>query len=359
MFRIPLRRLTAFPNLKAAASPRPLVFAVLAVSLGWLASCSQPEQVVNVYSARHYDVDRALYETFTERTGIQVRLIEGGSDELIERMRTEGDASPADILITVDAGRLWRAKEAGVLKPIASDDLLAAVPPGLLDADSMWVGLSRRVRGIAYHKDRVDPGELTGILDLADPEWKGRICVRSSGNIYNQSLVASLIAMHGMERTEQWAAGFVSNLSRAPVGGDTDQLKAIAAGICDIALVNHYYLARLIASDDPAENEIGRKIGLYFPPAAEGGAHVNVSGAGLAKHAPNRENAIAFLLYLTEDASQLLFTERNFELPIRDGAPRNPVLDPFGDPEPNPVSLTDYGVYNADAVRLMDRVGWR
>lgn len=323
------------------------------------ASCSRPEQVVNLYSARHYDVDRALYDTFTERTGIEVRLIEGGSDELLERIRTEGESSPADILITVDAGRLWRAKEAGVLQPIDAPALLASIPDGLIDADSMWIGLSRRVRAIAFHRERVAEAELRGVMDLADPKWKGRICVRSSGNIYNQSLVASLIAIHGVEQTERWAEGFVSNLARDPVGGDTDQLKAIAAGICDIALVNHYYLARLMASGDPAEREIGERIGLHFPSADDGGAHVNVSGAGITRYAPNRANAIAFLEYLSEDASQLMFTEQNYELPIRNGAPRNPVLEPFGDPVPNPVSLTDYGRFNADAVRLMDRAGWR
>lgn len=330
-----------------------LFFAGLAIS------CSSSNEEVNVYSSRHYDTDLELYDKFTEETGIEVNLIEGGSDELIERMNSEGLNSPADVLITVDAGRLWRAKEAGVLQPYNSEQLNQVIPQELRDRDGEWVGLSRRVRGIIHHKDRVTPDELEGYWDLADDKWEGRICIRSSNNIYNQSLVASLIETHGIEETEEWATNFVENFARSPQGGDTDQIKAVAAGVCDVAVANHYYLARLITSDQQEDRDVAEQVEMYFPGEEYGGTHVNISGAGIAVNSPNRENAERFLEYLATEEAQQLYAIGNNEFPILTDMELPQVLQQFGSFESDAVNVTSYGENNPEAIRLMDRVGWR
>lgn len=332
--------------------------ALLLLLAGVAISCSSQEEV-NVYSARHYDTDLELYDNFTEETGIEVNLIEGGSDELIERINSEGVNSPADVLITVDAGRLWRAKEAGVLQPYESDQLDNTVPQELRDRDDQWVGLSRRVRGIIYHTDRVSPDELAGYWDLADDEWEGRVCIRSSNNIYNQSLVASLIETHGVEDTEEWATGFVENFARSPQGGDTDQIKAVAAGVCDVAVANHYYLARLMASDQSEDQEVAEQVAIHFPTEENGGTHVNISGAGIAVNSPNVENATRFLEYLATEEAQELYAIGNNEFPILENMELPSVLDQFGTFESDAVNVTSYGENNPEAIRLMDRAGWQ
>ncbi len=239
------------------------------------------QEVVNVYTARHYDTDEALYDNFTEQTGIEVNWIEGGSDELIERITSEGDNSPADVLITVDAGRLWRAKEAGVLQAIESEVLEARIPDYLQDPDNTWFGLSTRARVIIYNKEMVDPSMLSTYEALANPEFDDMICIRSSSNIYNQSLAASLIETLGVEATEEWAEGVVSNFARDPQGNDTAQIRAAAAGECPIVLANTYYWGRLMASDDPEDNAVAEAVGVFFPNQDGRGAHVNISGAGV------------------------------------------------------------------------------
>ncbi len=331
---------------------------ILIASLAFFYSCSESEEV-NIYSSRHYDTDLELYDQFTEETGIEINLIEGSSDELIERMRNEGINSPADVVITVDAGRLWRAKEADVLQPIESEYLEDVIPEQLRDVDDMWVGLSKRVRGIIYNKENVDPADLEGYMDLADEEWSGRLCVRSSNNIYNQSLVASLIESSGEERVEEWANGLVSNFARDPQGGDTDQIKAVAAGICDVAIANHYYLARLMQSSDEQDQEVAEKVDIYFPPAEFGGAHVNISGAGIAANSPNKENAIRFIEYLATEEAQQLYSIGNNEFPILQDMEVPGVLGEFGSFDSDAVNVTSYGENNPLAIRLMDRAGWR
>lgn len=326
---------------------------------GFVVSCSSNTEEVNVYSSRHYDTDLELYDKFTEETGIEVNLIEGGSDELIERMNSEGVNSPADVLITVDAGRLWRAKEAGVLQPYNSGQLDQVIPQELRDRDGEWVGLSRRVRGIIYHKDRISPDELEGYWELADDKWEGRICIRSSNNIYNQSLVASLIETHGIEDTEEWASNFVENFARSPQGGDTDQIKAVAAGVCDVAVANHYYLARLTASNQQEDRDVAGQVEVYFPGEEYGGTHVNISGAGIAVNSPNRENAVRFLEYLATEEAQLLYAIGNNEFPILETMELPQVLQQFGGFDSDAVNVTSYGENNPEAIRLMDRVGWR
>lgn len=324
----------------------------------FLISCSEGE-VVNIYSARHYDTDQQLYDNFTEETGIEVNLIEGSSDELIERINNEGVNSPADVVITVDAGRLWRAKEAGVLQPFESEYLNENISDEMRDPEGYWVGLSKRVRGIIYNTEAVDPTELEGYWELADDKWEGRICIRSSNNIYNQSLVASLIEIHGEEATDQWATDFVNNFARAPEGGDTDQIKAVAAGICDVAIANHYYLARLMQSDSEEDQEVASQVAMYFPPEEHGGTHVNISGAGVAANSPNEKNAIRFIEYLATEEAQQYYALANNEFPVLTGMELPEILNEFGDFDTDGVNVAMYGNNNPTAIRVMDRAGWR
>ena len=337
-------------------SPRNVL--LLISSLLILMSCSEGE-VVNIYSSRHYDTDLQLYENFTEETGIEVNLIEGSSDELIERINNEGVNSPADVIITVDAGRLWRAKEAGVMQSFESDYLEEKIDDEMRDPEGYWVGLSKRVRGIVYNIEAVDTTNLEGYWELADDEWEGRICIRSSNNIYNQSLVASLIESYGEEETEEWATNFVNNFARSPQGGDTDQIRAVAAGLCDVAVVNHYYLARLMQSDTEEDQEIASQVSMYFPPEEYGGTHINISGAGLAANSPNEENAIRFIEYLATEEAQQFYAIANNEFPVLDGMELPDVLEQFGDFDSDGVNVAMYGINNPVAIRVMDRAGWR
>ena len=238
---------------------------IAAILMGACSGSPSSEQVVNVYSARHYDIDDALYEQFTEQTGIEINLFEGKNDELLERIKSEGDQPQADVLITVDAGRLWRAEEEQLLQPIASEVLTQKIPESLRHPEGLWFGLTQRARILVYNKAKVQPSELSTYEALAGPEWKGRVCVRSSNNIYNQSLLGSFIESKGVETTEAWAKGLVSNFARAPKGGDVAQIKAVAAGECDVAISNHYYLARLATSEKPENKAVAEKVGGFLP----------------------------------------------------------------------------------------------
>jgi iron(III) transport system substrate-binding protein len=314
---------------------------------------------VNLYSSRHYDTDIALYESFTDETGIEVNLIEGSEDELIERIKAEGRNSPADVLITVDAGRLWRADQAGVLQPVSSAVLEERVPANLRHPEGKWFGLSKRLRGIVYAKDRVDPSEIIAYEDLADPAWRGRVCIRSSSNVYNQSLVGSMIETLGVEEAEAWATGLVTNLARPPQGGDTDQIKAVAAGECDVAVVNHYYLVRLIKSESEDDRAVADQVGIVFPNQDGRGAHANISGAGVVATAPNPDNAIRFLEYLSTPQAQAYFAQGNNEFPVVAEVKADPVLEAWGEIKTDEVNAAKYGENNPEAVKLMDRVGWK
>ena len=324
-----------------------------------LAASGAVAQEVNLYSSRHYDTDVALYDTFTEQTGIVVNLIEGDADQLLERIKAEGRNSPADVLITVDAGRLWRADQAGILQPVSSPVLEQAIPAELRHPEGKWFGFSQRVRGIVYAKDRVDPSEITSYEDLADPKWQGRVCIRSSTNVYNQSLVASMIEADGIEATEAWAKGLVDNLARPPQGGDTDQIEAVAAGECDVAVVNHYYFVRLLESEAAEERAIGDKVGILFPNQDGRGAHANISGAGVVATAPNKDNAVKFLEYLTTPQAQAYFAQGNYEFPVVEGVKLDPVLEQWGAIKTDAINAAKLGENNPDAVKLMDRVGWK
>ena len=314
---------------------------------------------VNVYSARHYDTDVALFEDFTEQTGITVNLIEGDADELIERVRSEGENSPADVLITTDAGRLWRAEDAGLLASVESEALASAVPENLRHPEGQWFGLTKRARVLVYNTETVDPAELSTYENLAELEWEGRVCIRSSGNVYNQSLLASIIAAEGAEAAETWAQGLVENLARSPQGGDTDQIKAVAAGECDVAVVNHYYYARLAASEDAADQEVAAATALFFPNQEGRGTHVNISGAAVLESAPNRENAVQFLEFLATPEAQEVFASGNYEYPVVEGVEMAAIVQDFGDFTEDTLNVAVLGENNPEAVRIMDRVGWQ
>ena len=313
--------------------------------------------VVNVYSARHYDTDLALYERFTERTGIEVNLIEGGSDALIERIRNEGEYSPADLLITVDAGRLWRAHQQGIFQPIESAVLDDRVPAHLREPGGHWFGLSKRARVVVYNKAAGLPDGISRYEDLADERLRGKVCMRSSGNIYNLSLLGSLIEHDGEAAAQDWAKGVVANFHRSPQGNDTAQLRAVAAGECGFSVANTYYIGRLLASDDAADLAVAQALGVLFPNQEGRGAHINISGAGVAKHAPNRANAVRFLEYLTSDYAQRLFAEGNNEYPVV-GEATGPIAI-LGDFKEDQLNAAVLGANQAQAVKTFDRAGWQ
>ncbi|MEX2570198.1 MAG: Fe(3+) ABC transporter substrate-binding protein [Gemmatimonadota bacterium] len=315
--------------------------------------------VVNVYSHRHYDTDQELFRRFTEQTGIEVNVVTASADELITRLENEGADSPADVLITVDAGRLHRAKDRGLLQPIESEVLDGSIPAHLRDRDGEWFGLTQRARIIAYHLDRVQSDELSTYEALAEPQWDDRVLIRSSSNVYNQSLLASLITHLGADVAESWAAGIVENMAREPSGGDTDQIMAVAAGAGDVAVVNTYYLARLAASEDPEEQRVAEQIGAFFPNQEDRGTHVNVSGAGVTRSSQNTENAIRLLEFLAGEEAQRLFAEANHEYPVRPGVAWSDVLTSWGEFEADELDLTRLGELNGAAVQIADRAGWR
>jgi iron(III) transport system substrate-binding protein len=316
--------------------------------------------VVNLYSARHYDTDKALYESFTKKTGIKVNLVEAKADELIERIKSEGANSPADVIITVDAGNLWRAKEAGILQPIASQVLTSAIPANIRDSDNQWFGLSQRARVIMYNKEKVKSSDLSTYEALTDPKWKGRILVRSSSNVYNQSLVGSMIPVNGAQKTETWAKGLVANLARQPEGNDTAQIKAVAAGQGDLAIANSYYIARLLKSDKADEKAIAQKIGVFFPNQSDRGTHVNISGGGVVKTAKNKDAAIKFLEYLVSSEGQEMFASRNNEYPIIKDVAVDPVVASFTQQAKfDNANAEVFGKNNPEALKISNRAGWK
>lgn len=314
---------------------------------------------VNVYSHRHYEADREIFRRFTEETGITVNVVTASADELITRLENEGAGSPADVLITVDAGRLHRAKERGLLQPVESSVLSANIPAHLRDTEGNWFGLTQRARILVHHVSRVQPSELSSYEALAEPRWKGRVLIRSSSNVYNQSLLASIIAHGGAEAAERWASGIAGAMARQPSGGDSDQIKAVAAGVGDVAVANSYYLARLAMSENPEDRRVAEQVRPYFPNQDGRGTHVNVSGAGVTRHAPNRANAIKLIEYLSGDEAQRLFNESNGEYPVKPGVPWSATLQAWGEFKADTLALTRLGELNDEAVRIADRAGWR
>jgi iron(III) transport system substrate-binding protein len=311
---------------------------------------------VNLYSSRHYAADDELYKAFAEQTGIKVNVIQAGGSELIQRIQREGANSPADVFLAEDAGVVGRLHLAGLFQQVKSPILESAIPANLREPDGYWFGLTMRARVVAYHKDRVKPSDLSTYENLADPKWKKRLLVRSSGSAYNQSLVVSLIEADGAEKTEQWARGIVANMARAPKGGDRDQIAAVMAGEGDIAITNTYYIGHLLSGGKPGEYD---KLGIFFPNQSGRGTHVNISGGGVLKHAPHRDNAVKFLEFLTTPDAQKIFASTNFEYPVVAGAEVSPTIKAFGEFKADPLNVGVLARKNAEAVKLMDRAGWK
>ncbi|MFN3343255.1 MAG: Fe(3+) ABC transporter substrate-binding protein [Flavobacteriales bacterium] len=316
-------------------------------------------QEVNLYSHRHYDIDREIYAEFEKETGIKVNVIEDDADRLMVRLKSEGENSPADILITADAGRLLKAKEEGLLQSVKNETLETAIPANLRDEDGFWFGLTVRARVIVTHKDRVKEGAITSYADLADKKWKKKVLIRSSENIYNQSLIAALIANWGYHKTLAWAKGIVANMARDPKGGDKDQVLAIAAGEGDIAVVNTYYLGKMLSSENPEEVKAAEMVRVIFPDQNGSGTHINISGAGIIKTSPNKANAIRLLEYLASAKVQEKFAKGNNEYPVVSGVPTNGLLQGWGDFVKDSLSLSNLGKYNSDALKLFNEAGWK
>lgn len=335
-----------------------LIAALLAAApIGAEGEPSGEPGVVNLYSSHHYDSHLALYARFTEDTGIRVNLIEGGGTELLERIATEAEFSPADLLITVDVGRLWRAQQRGVLQAVESPVLDARIPARLRDPDGHWFGISKRARVIVYNKAAGLPEHITRYEDLADPALRGKVCMRSSSNVYNQSLLASLIEHNGEAAAETWARGVVANFQRPPQGRDMGQLYSVAAGRCGVTIANTYYVARVFASKKESDLAVADVLGVLFPNQADRGTHVNVTGAGVARHAPNRANAVRFLEFLAGDFAQRVFAEGNNEYPVV-----GPVFGPvaaLGEFKEDLLPARVLGSNQVRAVKVFDRAGWK
>ena len=323
-----------------------------------LSTAHGQENVLNLYSARHYQTDEALYEGFTKKTGIKINRIEGKEDELLERIKNEGANSPADVLITVDAARLAAAHEMGLFAPVKSKILESRIPAHLRADD--WFSFSTRARVIVYAKDSVKPEDVQNYADLANPKMKGKVCTRSGSHPYNLSLMASIIAHQGEAKAEEWAKGVVANFARAPKGGDTDQIKAVAAGECAVTISNTYYVARLMRSSKPEDIKMIEKVGIVWPDQKGNGAHINVSGGGMLKHAPHKQAAVRFLEYLAGDDAQRYFADGNNEWPVVAGLKiSNPALETLGKFKADTLPVGSLAMYRAKAQIIFDRAAYR
>lgn len=314
---------------------------------------------VNLYTSRHYDVDDELYAKFEEQTGIKVNVIKGEADELLERIKREGEATEADLLYTADVGRLYRAKEEGVLEAAESDVLAEQIPEKYRDGDNQWFGLTKRARVMVYNTETVKPEDLSTYEALTEDQWNGRVLIRSSENVYNQSLLASFIALDGEEKATEWAEGLVKNFARDPEGGDRDQAKAIAAGIGDVAIMNTYYLGQMINSEDPEEVKVAESLGVFFPNQETNGTHVNISGAGVVKGAKNKENAIKLLEFLSAEEAQGVFAEANYEYPVNEAVAPSELLQTWGEFKEQELPLAELGTNNSKAIMIFNQVGWK
>lgn len=334
-------------------------FSIALLIIGFLSACSQKDNVVNVYSGRHYSSDEELFRKFTSETGIKVNLVKAESDQLINRLVIESDRSQADLFITADVSRLSQAKKLELLQPIPEQNFSQKLPENLRDPDWFWLGLTKRARIIVYHKDRVNPDEIADYEDLADEKWKGRIVVRSSQSHYNQSLLASLVAAIGKDKAENWARGLVANFPAEPKGNDRDQVKSIAAGIGDVSLVNTYYLGLLLRSENAAEREVAANVGLIFPNQQNRGTHVNVSGIGLTANAPNRENALRLMEFLLTKEAQEYLSSQNFEYPVLRDAQWPELLLSWGNFREDTINLNALNDYLPDAMLIASKAGWK
>ena len=338
----------------------PATALALALAAALALPAAAQDNVLNLYTARHYSTDEALYTNFTKLTGIKVNRIEGGEDALFERIKAEGANSPADVFLTVDIGRLEKADEAGIFAPVKSKILDERIPAQYRDPQGDWFGFSARARMIVYNKVLVNPGEIRNYEDLADPRWKGKVCVRSSAHPYQLSLTASMIANLGEAKAEQWAKGLVANLARDPKGGDTDQIRAVASGECAVALTNQYYLVRLMRSTKPEDKAVVEKLGWVWPNQDNRGTQMNISGGGMLKNAPHKGAAVKFLEYLASDEAQQYFADGNNEWPtVPTVKISNPSLEALGKFKADPINVSSIAKNQAAAQKLSDRVGYK
>lgn len=344
--------------------------AILVGAVTLIASCVTPSdkkqsetvkedsKEVNVYSQRHYDADKKVFTRFEEQTGIKVNVIKANADELINKLVLEGENTKADVFLTVDAAKLYRAKEKDLLQPVT---LIEAgnIASEIKDVDNYWHPLTYRARVIAYAKDKVDPSQLSTYEDLADEKWKNKILIRSSSSGYNQSLLASIIEAKGEEVAKEWAQGVQQNMARDPQGGDRDQIKAMASGVGEVAVVNTYYVGLLLNSSNPEERKAGEYVGLYFPNQEDRGTHINVSGAGVTKYAPNKENAVKLLEFLQSEEAQTIFVNNSFEFPVNTKIELHETLKSWGDFKIDALTFSRKIENHEKAVKIFDEVGWK
>lgn len=338
-----------------------LFYILFSLILGSCSSVNKNTNEINIYSQRHYNVDEIQYSNFEKLTGIKVNVTKANADELIQRMKNEGENSPADLFITVDVGKLWQGGEMGLFQKFQDESVFANIDPQLLDKNGYWVPVTYRSRVIVYSNERVEKNELSTYEDLSNEKWKGRLLVRSSSNAYNQALMSSLVENLGTENTTKWSEGVVSNFARDPKGSDRDQVKAIAAGQGDIAIVNSYYIGLLLSSLKDEEINAGNAVSVFFPNQAdkERGAHINISGLALTKNAPNRENAIKLIQYLTSIEAQKTYVSNSYEYSVNPDVKPDEIVQSWGEFKKDHVDLNSLGTNRSEAIRIFDKTGWK
>jgi len=314
---------------------------------------------VNLYSQRHYKVDEKQYENFTKKTGIKVNVIKANADELIERLKNEGKNSPADLFVSVDAGKLQKGANLGLFQKVSSSVIENNVSNDLLDKNGFWIPITYRARIIVYSNDRVKKEDLSTYEDLSNEKWKGRILVRSSSNAYNQALMSSIVANLGSDVASKWSKAVVQNFARDPKGSDRDQVKAIAAGQGDIAIVNSYYIGLLLSSQKEEELNAGKAVSVFFPNQNDRGSHINISGIGLAKNSPNKENAIKLMEYLTSEEAQKTYVNNSYEYPANPMVKPSKIVQDWGEFKRDNLDLNNLGVYRDEALKIFDKTGWK
>ena len=337
-------------------------YIILFFSLMLLSSCEENNSnEINIYSKRHYQVDIKQYENFEKITGIKVNVIKASDDELLERLKNEGQNSPADLFVTVDAGKLQKGVEMNLFQKIQNETIDSNVSDDLKDINGYWVPITYRARLLVYSNERVKKSELSTYEDLANEKWKGRLLVRSYSNAYNQALMSSLYANLGEEMATEWSSKVVNNFARDPKGNDRDQVKAIAAGQGDVAIVNSYYIGLLLSSEKEEELAAGNAVSVFFPNQGENesGSHINISGIGLAKHSPNKANAIKLMEYLTSEEAQKVYVNNSFEYPVNSMVEPSEIVKNWGEFRPDSLDLNLLGKYRNDAILVFDKTGWK
>ena len=337
------------------------IYLVVVVILSSCMPNTNKSKEINIYSQRHYDSDKMQYKKFEEKTGIKVNVTKAGADELIQRLKNEGDNSQADLFITVDVGKLWQASDMGLFQKFNDQKVFDNIDPQFLDKNGFWVPVTYRSRVVVYSNERVKKEDLSTYEDLANEKWRGRLLVRSSSNAYNQALMSSLVANLGPDAVTSWSEAVVKNFARDPKGSDRDQVKAIAAGQGDIAIVNSYYIGLLLASEKEEEINAGKAVSVFFPNQGDGerGAHINVSGIALAKNAPNKENAIELIKYLTSVEGQETYVNNSYEYSVNPNVKPDEIVQAWGEFKKDPVDLNMLGVKRDEAIRIFDKTGWK